>query len=156
MEHFPSVRSFEESLANYSAILQHFATYGWGLWATEVINVAPFIGFIGLNTVEFDAPFTPAVEIGWRLNVDHWGKGYATEGALATLAYAFTTAKLDELVAFTATTNMRSQAVMKKIGMHHDPNGDFTLPHHAADLKHCHQVLYRLNRNEWQNTFTLN
>ena len=144
MEHFPSTLTFEQSLASYQRFQKHFEKYGWGLWAVEVPGLCPFIGFIGLNTVEFTAPFTPAVEIGWRLAKEHWRRGYATEGALRVLAYAFETAKLDEVVSFTTTTNIASQAVMKKIGMHHDPKDDFDHPRLPIGHKLSRHVLYRL------------
>jgi 3-dehydroquinate dehydratase/shikimate dehydrogenase len=70
---------------------------GWCFWAVEVPNVAKFIGMIGLDTVDFPVHFTPAVEIGWRLAFDHWGHGYATEGARASLQYGFQTLKLKEV-----------------------------------------------------------
>src|SRR5262249_4012190 len=122
------------------------------LWAVAVPGIADFIGFIGLNDVDkstFPTHFAPAVEIGWRLAFEYWGKGYATEGAQAVLKYGFETLNLDEIVSFTAIQNMLSRRIMAKIGMHHDPKDDFDNPklpegHHLR--KH---VLYRLNQTEW-------
>ncbi len=81
MEHFPAVLSREESDAQVARIAAHFEKRGFGLWAVEVLTVASFVGFIGLAVARFEAHFTPCVEIGWRLARDHWGRGYATEGA---------------------------------------------------------------------------
>ena len=154
MEHFPSVKSFEESTAEYTRIVEHFTKHGWGFWAAEVPNTAEFIGFIGLQVVTFPAPFTPSVEIGWRLGFDQWGKGYATEGAMAALKTGFEALNLNEIVSFTAVPNLRSQAVMQKIGMHHNPADDFNHPKLAIEHKLCRHVLYRLNQNEWQKRYT--
>ena len=104
------------------------------------------MGFTGLAMPSFDAYFTPAVEVGWRLARSAWGKGYATEGARAALAFGFEEAGLVEIVSLTTATNTRSRAVMERIGMTHNPNDDFDHP----DLPEGHplgrHVLYRVNR----------
>jgi 3-dehydroquinate dehydratase / shikimate dehydrogenase len=89
MEFFPTPKTYEESLKEYKSILAHFEKHGYGWWAVSVKHGSPFIGFIGLRYIDFPAAFTPAVEVAWRLEFDHWGKGYATEGALAALKYGF-------------------------------------------------------------------
>jgi RimJ/RimL family protein N-acetyltransferase len=101
---------------------------GWGLWAVEEAGGAPFVGMVGLHRVRPELPCAPAVEVGWRLHPDHWGHGYASEAAAASLGYGFDEAGLDEIIAFTTTLNTRSQAVMERIGMVHDPDGDFDHP----------------------------
>lgn len=123
---------------------------GWGIWAVEVPGVANFIGFVGLAHVLFSAPFTPAVEIAWRLSYHHWGLGYATEGAKAALDFGFKAIKLNEIVAFTVVNNMRSRHVMEKLGMHHDPKDDFDHPKVPKGHLLERHVLYRLKANEWQ------
>jgi RimJ/RimL family protein N-acetyltransferase len=123
---------------------------GWGFWAVLIPDTTDFIGFIGLNNLDkstFPTHFSPAVEIGWRLAFDHWGKGYATEGAVACLQYAFETLKLTEVVAFTPVYNTRSRGVMEKIGMHHDPKDDFDHPKVVEGHKLRRHVLYRINRD---------
>ena len=131
-------------------IIAGFAKHGFGQWVVELPGAAPFIGFIGLSIPSFEAHFMPAVEIGWRLAFDHWGKGYATEGARAALDFGFNEAKLDEIVAFTAASNSRSRAVMERLGMHTDPKDDFG--HERLGKAHplYHHVLYRLTRGEWR------
>lgn len=128
----------------------HIEKYGYGFWAVSLISTGEFIGFIGIQNVHFKAHFTPAVEIGWRLAFNHWGKGYATEGAKAALRYAFETLKLDEIVSMASMKNMRSRHVMEKIGMHHDPKDDFDYPEFPKDDFRRKFVLYRLKRNEWE------
>ena len=145
-EHFPSTQTRDESDASVDHFERHFDAHGFGLWAVEVKDGAPFIGFGGLSVVPFDAHFTPAVEIGWRLAREHWGRGYASEGARAALAYAFGDLALGEVVSFTAVANRRSRAVMERIGMTHDPADDFDHPRLAADSPILRHVLYRRSR----------
>ena len=150
MEHFPAALSRVESDALVDRIEAGFEQRGWGLWAVEVPGSAAFIGFVGLNPATFDAPFTPAVEIGWRLARDHWGKGYATEGAAAALEIGFDTLGLDEIVSFTPHTNTRSRRVMERLHMHHDDADDFENPNVPEGEPTRAHVLYRLGRHAWQ------
>jgi RimJ/RimL family protein N-acetyltransferase len=142
MEHFPSVLTRRESDALADLIDLHFARHGYGLWAVEIPGTAPFAGFIGLSIPAFTAAFTPCVEIGWRLAAEHWGRGYATEGAFAVLALAFGELGLQEVVSFTVPANVRSRHVMEKIGMTRDRAHDFDHPSARAGLER--HVLYRI------------
>ena len=146
MEHFPSVLTREASDALADLIDLHFERHGYGLWAVELPGTAPFAGFIGLSVPAFAAAFTPCVEIGWRLAAEHWGCGYAVEGARAVLACAFHTLDLDEVVSFTVPANVRSRRVMERIGMRHDPADDFDHP--AGAGRH---VLYRITGSRSSN-----
>ncbi len=160
MEYFPSPLSKENSDNLARQIQKKMEERGYGLWAVTIPEVADFIGFIGLNNednLSFPAHFTPAIEIGWRLASQHWGKGYATEGAQAVLTYAFETLKLKEIVSFTATQNMRSRRIMEKIGMHHDSKEDFDHPKLPEGHPLRRHVLYRVNEQKWrQNTHIKN
>ena len=150
MEQFPRVASRAESQALMGRIRGHFDRHGYGFWAVELKRGDPFIGFVGLGTVPFDAHFTPAVEIGWRLARASWGRGYATEAARAALRLAFLELELDEVVSFTVTANRRSRAVMERIGMHRADADDFDHPHVPARHPMRRHVLYRLGRAEWR------
>jgi 3-dehydroquinate dehydratase/shikimate dehydrogenase len=150
MEFFPSVLTREESDQMAERIQKKMGERGWGLWAVSIPNGADFIGFIGLATQTFRAHFTPTVEVGWRLAYPFWGKGYATEGAKAALAYGFETLKLSEIVSFTSIQNRRSRAVMERIGMHHNSKDDFDHPKLPEGHPLCRHVLYRLKSSEWQ------
>lgn len=146
MRHFPALldRAASDALIDLQdALLER---RGWGLWAVEEEVEGRFLGFTGLNVPRFEAPFTPATEIGWRLRRDAWGHGYATEAARAALAVAFRDLGLHEVVSFTASTNLRSQAVMRRLGMTHDPADDFDHPllHDGSPLRR--HVLFRLRR----------
>lgn len=150
MEHFPSVldRTASDGLA--AAADGGFDRQGFGLWAVEVTATGTFIGFTGLNVPRFDAPFTPAVEVGWRLARSAWGHGYATEAARATLDDAFGRVGLAEVVSFTSVPNVRSQAVMRRLGMVHDPADDFNHPNLPAGHRLSRHVLYRIDEAGWR------
>lgn len=126
------------------------ARQGWGLWAVELRASAAFIGFVGLRAPAFEAPFTPCIEIGWRLERQSWGKGFATEAGLECLRFAFETLDLPEVVSFTVPQNRRSRAVMERLGMLHDLDGDFDHPRLPEGHPLRRHVLYRLHRAEWQ------
>lgn len=147
MEFFPAPLSPEESNAMVARIQARFVEDGFGLWAIEAPDFAPFLGYVGLSVPRFAAPFTPCVEIGWRLAAEHWGRGYATEAARAALAYGFGTAGLSEIVSFTVPANVRSRAVMTQIGMRHDPADDFDHPALPEGHPLRRHVLYRIGRD---------
>jgi RimJ/RimL family protein N-acetyltransferase len=144
MEYYPTTLTRAESDAFVDRIEALWARHGWGLWAVEVVGVAPFIGYVGFAPAEFAADFTPAVEIGWRLAAAHWNRGYATEAARAAAAYGFDTLGFDDIVSFTAVINLPSQRVMQKLGMTHDPTEDFEHPNVASGDRLRPHVLYRL------------
>jgi RimJ/RimL family protein N-acetyltransferase len=147
MEHFPARLTPAESDASIERIEAGIDEHGFGLWAVEVTEPGPlqgqFIGFTGLSVPRFQAHFTPAVEIGWRLARPAWGHGYASEAARRALAIAFGQYHLPEVVSFTTTTNVRSQAVMRRIGMTHDPADDFDHPSLPPGHRLERHVLYR-------------
>lgn len=148
MEHFPSTLSRAESdhWAEVNAARIH--DQGWGLWAVEIVDGSPFIGFTGLLAPDFPVPGRPdgCVEVGWRLAAEHWGRGYAPEAAAAVLAHAFGELGRDEVVSFTAVDNANSRRVMEKLGMAHELDFDHPkLPGHRLER----HALYRLARSDW-------
>lgn len=147
MEFFTAPLSAEESEVMVDYIESHFEVYGFGLWATELRENGEFVGFIGLAVPTFKAAFTPAVEIGWRLSANEWGRGLATEGAREVVHHAFDDLGLKSLVSFTVPPNVRSRRVMEKIGMTHDPADDFDHPRVPEGHPFRRHVLYRLSRN---------
>lgn len=146
MEHFPAPLTRAESDAHVDRILAAFEEHGWGLWAAEVPGEADFIGFIGLAIPRFEAPFTPCVEVGWRLAQSAWGRGYAPEGATEALRFAFDDLGLDEVLSFTSVGNTKSRRVMEKIGLTHDPADDFDHPNLPPGHRLRRHVLYRGRR----------
>jgi ribosomal-protein-alanine N-acetyltransferase len=146
MRHFPAPLSRAESDALVDHIVAGFERRGSGLWALEERATGRFLGFTGLAPVTFQAPFAPATEVGWRLRRDAWGRGLASEAARAALAFAFAGdgLALEEVVSFSARGNERSRAVMRRIGMSHDPAEDFGHPALAAGHRLRRHVLYRV------------
>jgi len=146
MEFMPKLLSVEASDALFEHAREHFDRHGFGPFAVEVLETDSFIGYVGLHVPGFDAPFMPAIEIGWRLAFEHWGHGLATEGARAVLDYAFGTLKLASVVSFTVPANLRSLRVMEKLGMTHDPRDDFDHPQLPKSHPLRRHVLYRIAR----------
>jgi RimJ/RimL family protein N-acetyltransferase len=149
MDDFPARLDRQGSDELVRRLRAHWVEFGFGLWAVEVPGVAPFVGFAGLAEPGFTAPFRPCVEVGWRLAHEFWGQGYATEGARAGLAFAFERLRLDEVISFAASTNLRSLRVMEKLGMRHSSSDDFDHPNFPEGHPLQRQVLYRLSRREW-------
>jgi len=149
MRYFPAPPSRVESDALAERAHRQIEAEGWGLWAVEVAGGASFIGFVGLARPGFEEHFTPAVEVGWRLAREHWGRGYATEAGRAAVAFGFEELGLDEIVSFTSRLNEPSWRVMVRLGMSHDPADDFDHPRVPAGSPLRPHVLYRLSRSAW-------
>ena len=150
MRFFEEPLSRERSDAWARAIAAVIADEGWGLWALERRDTGEFIGFTGLQVPRHPLPFLPCVEVGWRLARSAWGHGFATEAGRASLTHAFGPLALDEVVSMTAVPNTPSRRVMERLGMVHDPDGDFDHP--AVSLRHPlrRHVLYRVNVGQWR------
>jgi RimJ/RimL family protein N-acetyltransferase len=146
MEYFPDRLTQRQSDGLIEEIEAGFERRAFGLWAIEVRATGTFVGFTGLDEPSFDAHFTPAVEVGWRLARAAWGSGYATEAARASLAFGFEEVDLDEIVSFTSAGNERSRAVMERIGMTRDPVDDFDHPGLPSAHPLSRHVLYRVAR----------
>jgi ribosomal-protein-alanine N-acetyltransferase len=149
MRHMTAPLSRDESNAFIERIEEGFNIWGFGLWAVELKGVGDFVGFTGLWPPSFAAHFTPAIEIGWRLDRASWGNGYATEAARAALTYGFEQAGLEEIVSFTIPANIRSVAVMERLGMTHDPADDFDHPNPPGGSSLQRHVLYRMTAERW-------
>jgi RimJ/RimL family protein N-acetyltransferase len=147
--HFPSILSPADAKGEADRIAAAIAQRGWGLWALEVPGVHAFAGFVGLGVPGFEAPWMPAIEIGWRLAPAAWHRGYATEGALAALDFAFTQLALPQVVAMSAPGNSASHRVMERIGMHRDAADDFDHPRLAVDSPLRRQFLHRIALTQW-------
>jgi RimJ/RimL family protein N-acetyltransferase len=149
MEHFPARLTRAESDRLIARSETSFDRRGYGLWALELRASGELVGCAGLEVPSFEAHFTPAVEVGWRLMWSAWGRGYATEAARAALAFGFEVTGLAEIVSFTSVTNQRSRAVMERIGMSHDPADDFDHPGLAEDDPLRRHILYRMPLGAW-------
>ncbi len=135
----------------------HQDQHGYTLWAAELKNTQELIGFIGLNYIDWSdiilennphhknsSPFLkPVVEIGWRLGSQYWNKGYATEGAIASLNYGINKIGLKEILSWTVPANKRSFHVMEKIGMKRDYTYDFHHPKLTLNHPLSQHILYK-------------
>ena len=137
--------TFEQASAWVLNFQDDLDRYGFGFWALEVRGSGEFVGFTGLHTVDEGMPLT-GVELGWRLARPAWGHGYATEAALAAVEYGFAVLELPEIIAVTVAGNLRSRAVMRRIGMTSDPAEDFDDPDVGEGPLRRH-VVYRKPRD---------
>ena len=149
MRHFPATMTAAESDAMFERVAAHWSEHGFGLWAVERTADGAFLGFTGLTRPSFEAPFTPAVEVGWRFAREAWGHGYATEAARVAIGFGFEIVGLEEIVSFTVAANERSSRVMERIGMTRDPADDFDHPRLPEGHPLRRHVLYRLRREDW-------
>ena len=145
-EFFSATLTREQSAASMRRFRRDLDERGWGWWALEVAATGQFIGFTGLDRVDAGPPVR-GVEIGWRLSRPAWGHGYATEAARACLDYGFTNLDLPEIFAVAAAGNVRSHAVMRRLGMTHDPADDFEDPTEPPGSPLRPAVLFRLRRD---------
>jgi ribosomal-protein-alanine N-acetyltransferase len=142
MRFLRGVLTRDESDAYVRRAQRHLAEHGFCRWAVEAPGVAPFIGAIGLSNVRFEASFTPAIDVAWRLDRRFWGQGYATEAACAAMADGFTRIGLREIVAITTLGNIPSQRVMERLGMARSI--EFDHPSLTEDSPLRRHILYRL------------
>ena len=149
MQHFLASLSREEGGRFLDRINSGFAALGFGLWAPVSAPEGQLLGFTGLSVPGFRARFTPALEIGWRLRRSAWGKGLATKAARAALDFGFGSGGLEEVVSFTSSSNARSQAVMRRLGMPHEPRDDFQHPLVPPGRPLAPHVLFRISRARW-------
>jgi RimJ/RimL family protein N-acetyltransferase len=150
MEHFPAALTRRESDELIERMQRRLLQDGYGLWALELRSSGDLIGFTGLTSPSWTAPFTPCVEVGWRLTPAAWGAGYAAEAGRAALAIGFGRAGLEEVVSFTVPANTRSRAVMRRLGLTHDEDDDFEHPAVPVGHPMRRHVLYRLRREDWE------
>jgi len=148
MEYFPKLLSKEESDAMASKCQSLIEERGWGIWAVSLKDSGTFIGFVGLHQPQYDFPFNPCIEIGWRLSKEFWSYGYATEAANAALKFAFEELKLNEVVSFTSKINKRSQLVMQRLKMKNTEK-DFYHPAFEVTDPLSEYALYKITQKEW-------
>ena len=149
MRYFPATLSSEESAALLQRIIEHQRINGYSLFALHLKESDAFVGWCGLMKVPFSAHFTPAVEVGWRLNKIFWGKGLAPEAAKSVLRFGFLELGLSEIVSFTAELNQPSIRVMQKIWMKCNPEDTFNHPKLPSNHPLQMQTLYRLQKTDW-------
>jgi RimJ/RimL family protein N-acetyltransferase len=151
----PRVMKFLAPFSNPAAIDEwvararsHWVEHGFGKFVVEVPGEADFIGVVGLDHVSFDLPFSPAIEVLWRLARPYWGCGYAAEAARAVIDDGFGRLGLSEIVAYTVVANRRSRRLMERLGMTRNSSEDFDFrhPRRPEGYPPRTHVLYRLRR----------
>lgn len=148
MEHFPNPLNSKETSDFILRLQKHYDDHGYNYFATEILETGELIGFIGLAFQEYKSDFTPATDIGWRLKRSAWGKGYATEGANRCLEFGFRHLNLEKIISVFTEKNIKSENVMKKIGMHRI--GTFKHPKlkDYPEFESC--VCYEIYKSNWQ------
>jgi len=148
MKYYPNTLTESESNSFANKIKTLISKRGWGFWAVVLKDGGCFIGFAGLHKPEVDLPFSPCVEIGWRLSKKYWGNGYATEAAKAALEYAFEVLQLNEVVSFTSVKNIKSKSVMERLNMvnvmQNFEHPNIPVGHHLRE-----HVLYKITKAQW-------
>lgn len=144
MRFFPALLSEAESLAMFDQFHARITERGWGLWAVEIGS--EFAGITGIREPNFEAHFSPCVEIGWRFHKKFWGKGLAFEAANLAIRHGFEVLKLPQIVSFTAVVNLPSQNLMRRLGMTSNPVENFAHPKLPPGHWLSEHALYRLNR----------
>lgn len=150
MRYFPAPLTREESKALIARAMQKTEEDGFCFQPVEEKATGRFLGFVGLSRPAAPLPFAPCVEVGWRLAQTAWGQGFASEAARAWLRFGYETLDLEEIVSFTASQNLPSQAVMRRIGMSRDMAADFEHPLLVDGHPLRPHVLYRLSRPAWE------
>lgn len=148
MKYYPGILSKQESNQLINRFQSLISDRGWGFWAIEHLESLEFLGFVGLHQPDIAYSFNPCVEIGWRLKRDAWGFGFATEGAMASLDFAFKVLDLSEILSFTSVHNKRSEAVMRRIGMV-NTGENFAHPNLPLDSHLSEHVLYRISKHSF-------
>ena len=145
MRFFPRPYNKSETIRSVEYYSAHIAEHGFGMFAVDEKSSNSFIGFIGIAWIGYELPFTPAVEIGWRLDKSFWGKGLATEGALKCLELGFQKFELNKIASMTALVNQPSERVMQKIGM--ERRGEFDHPKVPIANPLCRHVWYEIDNS---------
>jgi RimJ/RimL family protein N-acetyltransferase len=150
-EFFPNVLTAAQSDDEARCFQRRYHQEGFCLFAAELRTESTFIGFVGMQTMNFQVPLLrqPIVEIGWRLAFPFWGRGLATEGARAVVEHAFDVVHLQQIAAIAVPSNFRSRKIIQKIGMRHIPKLGFDHPHVPEGHPLKPHVLYQLNKQEY-------
>ena len=143
MEFYTMPLARDEACAQVEGMRARMKRDGYGWWVLEIKDGASVAGVMVLQDVPFETHFTPAIEIGWRLVPEAWGKGYASESGAALLDFAFNELQRSQVVAVTSAINVRSRRVMERLGMVYDPDDDFEHPRIEVGHPLRRHVLYR-------------
>ncbi|MFM5918556.1 MAG: GNAT family N-acetyltransferase [Novosphingobium sp.] len=140
----------QECLETFERQTDHQRAHGFCFWALEAKDSGRFIGTCGLVRAGDHLPFAGQIEIGWQLAFDQWGHGFASEAAMASLDWGFAELAVDTIFAITSTGNVRSRAVMERLGMHYISGADFDHPKVAPGSALLRHVTYAISRPAWE------
>lgn len=105
-----------EKTRNFLELTQsHYDKYGTGLLAVVHKEEQRVIGYCGIVFQDIDGENLP--EIGYRLHPQFWGKGLATEAAMAVQEYGFNEMKYDKMISIIESENVGSIRVAEKNGL---------------------------------------
>jgi len=141
MRYLPATLSRGESAEQMAGFVRHWGERGFGLWAVEERASGEFIGFVGLMYHDDWPEGEHETEVGWRLSRPYWGRGLATEGALASVRYGFEELGLERIISVTLPENAASRRVMEKAGL--ALRGETRWKGHAV-------VWYAIDRDGWE------
>ena len=146
MRHFPSTQTEAETKAFIERAQKSYEKHGYTYFAVDHLKDKKMIGFIGLAYQKYESRFTPATDIGWRLDPAYWGRGLATEGAQAALGFGLQVLKLPKIISVAVRANKPSIKVMEKIGLKKLGNFQHPLLLDYPELKSC--VAYGIERGK--------
>jgi RimJ/RimL family protein N-acetyltransferase len=115
MEFMLGTMTEAESRQSIEGIKKHFDTHGFGRWAVEIADSEKFIGFVGLSIPSYTVPFSPCVEVAWRICAEEWGNGYAPEAANEAIRDGFERVGLREIVSFTTSSHRLRRHVLYRL-----------------------------------------
>ncbi len=144
MEFFPYKPSKEDTLDFMNRMRQMYEEKGFCYFAVDRLDNNEFIGFIGLCEQTYVKDLDSFVDIGWRLKKSIWNKGYATEGAKACLDFGFNQIELESIYSVAPEINIKSERIMKKIGMQHIKTFEHPKLKDYKELVSC--VLYKISK----------
>lgn len=150
MEFFPALRSEEDTRQFIQRMQYQLQQEGFCYYAVERLDTGACIGFTGLSIQDFEAAFTPCVDIGWRLAPEAWNMGFATEAARRCIRHGFTDLGLERIVAIAPSVNTRSVTVMRKAGMQPERTFSHPLLQDYPRLKEC--VLYSIRKEAYSDS----
>jgi len=145
MQYFPKTLTVEQSNMAARKFQKLLEKNSWGFWAVEEKASGQFIGYAGLHAPKTQFPFSPCIEIAWRMEKKYWENGYVLEAGEKIIAAAFEIFGLEELVYFSALKNLKGEEVAKALNMKREST--FHHPFVEREDALSEHYLYRIKKN---------
>jgi ribosomal-protein-alanine N-acetyltransferase len=145
MRYFPKTLTTEQSNTAARKFMKLVEERSWGFLAVEEKSSGKFIGYAGLHAPQSKFPFSPCVEIAWRMADKYWENGYVLEAGEKIIAYAFEIIGLEELVYFSSLQNVKGEKVVKVLGMKKEDK-NFNHPFVKVEHKLSEHYLYTIKK----------